>query len=254
MSIITLLTDFGVNDPFVGVLHAVLHRECPSARVIDVTHAIPPQAVASAGFWLARVQPWFPAGTVHLAVVDPGVGTNRQAVVAEVDGHVYVGPHNGLFDSLFARASEVRLHLIDPTVPLASNTFHARDLFAPIAGRLASGALTPNQVGPCLPRPPNAPITQRRAGAGKVLWIDRFGNLITDIEEHELAAPCQGQVMVGGRAIQLGRTYADVAVGSLVALFGGFGTLEIAVRDGSAHQHLSLGVGTPVRVVSSVGR
>jgi len=254
MAIITLLTDFGANDPFVGVLHAVLHRECPSARLIDVTHAIPPQAVGSAGFWLARVQPWFPAGTVHLAVVDPGVGTNRQAVVAEVDGHVYVGPHNGLFDCLLARASEVRLHLIESAIGPASNTFHARDLFAPVAGRLASGSLTPNQVGPSLPPLPKAPVPPRPPGAGEVLWIDRFGNLITDIEEHELASPAQAQVMVGGKAIPLGRTYADAAVGSPVALVGGFGTLEIAVRDGSAHERLSLGVGTPVRVVSSTGR
>ncbi len=251
MPIVTLLTDFGVNDPFVAMLHAVLYRECPDARLIDVTHAIAPQNVALASFWLERVKPWFPVGTVHLAVVDPGVGTDRQPVVVEVDGHLYVGPHNGLFDRLVARASHVRLYLIEPTTPIASNTFHARDLFAPIAGQLARGALAPNRVGRALPCSPHLSSTPQHPGVGKVVWIDRFGNLITDIEQQQIEFGSNPRVLLEGREILLQRTYSDVAVGAAVAVVGGFGTLEIAVREGSAHDQLKMGVGTPVRLVCS---
>jgi S-adenosyl-L-methionine hydrolase (adenosine-forming) len=260
MTIITLLTDFGLTDPFVGILHAVLATRCPTATLVDLTHAILPQDVDGAAFWVERVHRWFPTGTHHLVVVDPGVGTNRPGIVARIDGQLYVGPHDGLFDRLIVRSSSVAVRTIaSPSSPISA-TFHARDLFAPLLGDLASGRLTFTDVGPAIPPTPAhpsrsslvTPVSCASGGfQGEVAWIDHFGNLITNIESDLLSSIADPVVSILGERLRLSSTYADVPVGELVAVVSGFDTLEVAVRNGDAAARLGVTRGTPVRVEGS---
>ncbi|MFC1642817.1 S-adenosyl-l-methionine hydroxide adenosyltransferase family protein, partial [Myxococcota bacterium] len=253
--IITLLTDFGIRDPFVGVVKGVLLSRCPTAQLVDLTHGITPQQVDEAGFWLSSCYRWFPPGTVHLAVVDPGVGGARSGLVVGTREHVFVGPDNGLFGRVLAAGTRARAHQIELErlrLPRPSCTFHGRDLFAPVAAEIVAGRLSWDAVGPIrgdwVALPDSRP---RRLGAevhGVVVTVDHFGNLITDIEEHLLAGIDRPIVLVAGVACPLRTTYSDVAPGELVAMPGSFGTLEVARREGSAALALGLGRGTTVIV------
>jgi len=253
--IVTMLSDFGLRDPFVGVMKGVLLGECPSVTLVDITHDIEPQAVAAGAFWLGQAFAWFPRGTVHLAVVDPGVGTARRAIVARAGAHCFVAPDNGLLEVVRRRAPSFEARLIDApglglTVP--SRTFHGRDLFAPVAGRLASGSLSFADVGPLaelsesslVPEPRRA----ERAAAGQVLVVDRFGNLVTNLDGLPPSALSKATVRVLGRSLAVVETYADLAVGECGAVVGSFGQLEVVVRDGSAARELGAKAGTPVLV------
>jgi S-adenosylmethionine hydrolase len=244
--VITLLTDFGTADSYVAEVKGVLLAAAPDATLVDVTHDLPPGDITAAQHVLGRVWHRFPAGSVHLAVVDPGVGTSRRALALAAGGHCFVGPDNGLFTALFGDARVVTL----PIPPHAAPTFHGRDVFAPAAAALARGALletigTPHRtpVRRELPAP-------RRAGdalVGTVLIVDRFGNLITNIPA--ATVPPGAAVAVGSRVVgPVRRTFADVPPGDLVAYTGSGGTLEIAVRDGSAATALAAGRGVEVRV------
>jgi S-adenosylmethionine hydrolase len=236
--IITLLTDFGLSDPFVGVMHGVILSRDPDARIVDLCHGIEPYDVREGAFWAARCAPWFPSGSVHVVVVDPGVGTDRAAIALSSEGHVYVGPDNGVLSGPLGKASEV--HRIDETrfgSSDKSRTFHGRDLFAPIAAELVAGRVKVSDLGPVA-----HPIRFDEA-PGRVATIDRFGNLITDLEPFvELA-----ELEIAGVRIPLADTYGEVPKGELLALVGSFGTLEIAVREGSAAARLGVGRGEPVR-------
>lgn len=256
--LITLLTDFGLEDPYVGVMKGVLLRECPEAQLIDLTHAIAAGDCVAAGFWLERVFSWFPAGTVHLVVVDPGVGTARQALLLAAHGHYFVGPDNGILSGLMASDVKAELRAIDGArlgLALPSRTFHGRDLFAPVAARIAHGSLQCAQVGPlCEAR--SAPLVPRpnqsAAGwSGQILVVDRFGNLISNL----VAPPAREsfEIQIAGRTLPIVQTYGEGAKSQLVALVGSFGTLEVAQRDGHAARALGVDVGTPLELVRRSG-
>jgi S-adenosyl-L-methionine hydrolase (adenosine-forming) len=251
--IITLLTDFGLSDPFVGIMKGVILSRFRGASVVDLCHGIPAQSVADAAFWLERAYRWFAPGTVHVAVVDPGVGSARRILAARADGHLFLAPDNGLLaTSLTGVGAEVRA--VDPSrlgLPPPSATFHGRDVFAPLAAELASGVLTFAAVGvpasaePCVLA---APYLSAEALCGVVVTIDRFGNLITNLDRGALEAAGARRVLVGEREVPLRRTYADAAPGELLAVINAFEVLELAIRDGSAERQLGLGRGAPVRV------
>ena len=245
MSIITLLTDFGTADSYVAEVRAVLLFEVPGVVLIDVTHDVPTGNVRAAQYVLSRVWRRFPLGTVHLAVVDPGVGTVRRALAGEVLGHQFVAPDNGLLSGLPAQTRFVAL----PIPPLASPTFHARDVFAPIAALLATGRSL-SSLGTSITDPVRTPLpvpdVEPDRVVGEVIYVDHFGNLISNVTG--AGAPA-GNVAIGGTDVgPLGRTFGDVAPGELVAYVGSAGTVEIALRDGSAAERLRAGVGTAVRV------
>lgn len=244
--IVTLLTDFGLADSYVAEMKAAILSEGTDIRLVDISHLVPPGDIRAAQYLIRRSWPRFPVGTVHVVVVDPGVGSGRRAVAVRYQGHFFVGPDNGVFTPVLDGAEVVELRIPRE----ASPTFHGRDVFAPAAARLAEGE--PFQVlGPAAPAPVRVPMPEprRRAGevGGEVIYVDRFGTLISNIPGAWLEGA--SAVHVAGRLIgPLHRTFADVETGSLVAFVGSDGMLEIAVRDGSARERLGAGVGAAVRV------
>lgn len=235
---LALLTDFGLADPYVGVMKGVLAGLAPGVPVIDVTHGVPPQDVRLGALYLDAAWPWFPEGSVFVCVVDPSVGGPRRALVAEAAGRTFVGPDNGLL-SLLPAATYVALRL--PAV-LPSRTFHGRDLFAPVAARLAMGGSAPDMGEPVvdvvrlvLPTP--------EGDVGEVLYVDVFGNAVTNLPGCDA-----GWIEVAGRRAPVGLTYGAVEVGETLAVTGSTGRLEIAIREGSAARELGIGPGTRVRV------
>jgi S-adenosylmethionine hydrolase len=244
MSIITLLTDFGTSDSYVAEIKGVLLSRVPTATVVDVTHDVPAGDVRAGRYVLSRVWPRFPAGTVHLAVIDPGVGTARRALAAQAGGHCFVGPDNGLLSGL---PDDVRFVTL-PVLRDASPTFHGRDVFAPAAARLAAGARL-DDLGPpvadVIRGTAAAPRVVESAVLGEVVYIDRFGNLISNIPKDVIRLGAT--ITVGETTIGLvRRTFGDVAVGMPVAYVGSGGTVEIGVREGSAARALGVGVGAVV--------
>jgi len=253
--VVTLLTDFGLSDPFVGVMKGVVLRECPAVALVDVTHDIEPQGLRAAAFWLGQAYAWFPAGTVHLAVVDPGVGTARRAIVACAGGHCFVAPDNGLLEVVRRREPALTARVIDAArlgLSVPSRTFHGRDLFAPVAGRLAAGSVAFDDVGPEIALGSSALVPEPKHGEhsaeGQVLVADRFGNLVTNLEGLPASALPTASVRVLGRSVRVVGTYAELAEGECGAVVGSFGQLEIVVREGSAARELGAKPGTPVLV------
>jgi len=244
MSIITILTDFGSSDSYVAEVKAALLSYAPGATLVDVSHAVSPGDVRAGQYLLHRSWGRFPIGTVHLAVVDPGVGTPRRALAAQISGHRFVGPDNGLLSILPDDTRYVSL----PVLRDASPTFHARDVFAPAAARLAVGARL-EELGPvvtdriALPLP--GPRVEDGLLVGEILHVDRFGSLVSNV-------PCEALIrgahvtVAGGAVGALRRTFGDVERGHPVAYCGSGGTVEIAVRDGSAAELLGAGVGAAV--------
>ncbi len=258
--LVTLLTDFGLADPFVGVMKGVLFGAHPALRVIDVTHGIGPGAVAEGAFWLERSYRYFPLGSVHCAVVDPGVGSARAAVVVAAERHLFVGPDNGLLAEVTLRAPHVEARAIDLKrngLGRASNTFHGRDVFAVVAGRLAARELAFNDVGPLtqlqVPSPIPGIVSEADGFVGNVLTIDHFGNLITSLRASEVlpARDAPFRLQIAGRRLRSVRTFADAEPGELVALVGSLDTVEVVVRDGSAVARLSPVPGTSVKLFPS---
>ena len=242
-ALITLLTDFGTADGYAAEIKGVLHTLVPDAHVVDAAHDIPPRDVELARLTLAKYWRRFPERTVHLVVVDPGVGSTRAAMAVESDGRFLVGPDNGVLSPalLVPGARAVALSVPSDAAP----TFHGRDVFAPAAARLSLGEelefLGLPHENPFIRR--TAEAHQRADGAieGEVIAIDRFGNAITNL----IARP-GASVEVGERRLQLVRTYTDVASGSLCALAGSTGLIEISVRDGSGAQSAALQRGSRV--------
>jgi S-adenosylmethionine hydrolase len=241
--IITLLTDFGTRDPFVGVMKGVLLGRCPAAKIVDLTHEVAAQQVPGGAFWLAKTYAWFPAGTLHLAVVDPGVGTDRAGLVASAGGHLFIAPDNGLLAPALARDPASQARRIDPELlglSVPSRTFHGRDVFAPVAAEILAGRLEWDAVGPLqteLVPLPTTPV--RRHGAevrGTVVTVDHFGNLITNIEAEDLVGIDDPLVSLDTASCPLRGTYGEVPSGELLGLVGSFGTLEVACRDGNAER------------------
>jgi S-adenosyl-L-methionine hydrolase (adenosine-forming) len=250
---VTLLTDFGTRDGYVAAMKAVLANLAPDAFVADAAHDLPQGDVHGGAIALLRYWRLYPPGSVHVVVVDPGVGTRRRAVAAEVDGRFLVGPDNGVLSWALAdarRRETVEIRLPVAGAPGSSATFHGRDVFAPAAAHLARGDAL-HGLGPAaedlvrLPRPAHEPA----AGVvrGVVIAVDRFGNLITNIPAASL--PPRASVHVEGRDVgPLNRTYGDVEPGGVVALIGSLASVEVSVRDGSAAQALGVERGAVVEV------
>ncbi len=254
--VISLLTDFGVSDPFVGVMTGVILSCFPGARVVDLGHGIRPQAIAEGAFWLERCYRWFPRGTVHVAVVDPGVGSERRALAAAIDGHYFVLPDNGLLGPALLAAPGARVLALDVAqlgLPEPSFTFHGRDVFAPVAGGLASGARSFDSLGvPAVALPSALPRAARTPDGvrGEVICSDHYGNLISNVDGPLARSSGATHVHVGGQRVPWRRTYADAAPGELLGLVNAFGVIEIALRDGSAERHLGLTRGAPVELIA----
>jgi S-adenosylmethionine hydrolase len=259
--IVTLTTDFGRTDVYVGVLHGVILELYPHLRVVDLTHDVRPQAVLEGAFLLESAYRYFPAGTVHLAVVDPGVGTERAIVALETPLALFVAPDNGLLGVVWEnlrpeeRDAARIIELNEPRLwrPQVSRTFHGRDIMAPVAAHLAGGREL-EAVG--RPRPhlvllPESRPTRHPDGSlrGQIVHVDHFGNCATNIAAGQLAV-MEPVAIEAGRIVLhgLARTYADGLPGEPLALIGSDGRLEIAVREGSAAERLGLDVGEVVWV------
>lgn len=256
--IITLLTDFGVKDSYVAAMKGVILGINPEAVLVDLTHEIPPQDLAAGSFVLAAAAPYFPPGTIHLAVVDPGVGSARRGLAAKARGQFFVGPDNGLLQIMFRDAPDLLVVSLENPVyflPQVSATFHGRDIFAPVAAHLSRG-LPLADLGPPVADPASqswpAPIFMPQAARGKIVYVDRFGNLVSNMRGVELRNWLAGRecrLRVGTCLVRgLSRTYADAAPGEVLALEGSHGYLEIAVNRASAAAHLDLGVGAAITV------
>jgi len=257
--IITLLTDFGRSDSYVAQMKAVMLTVAPDATLVDVTHDVPPGDVLAGAFALASALPHFPAGTVHCVVIDPTVGTDRRILAARYAGQTVVAPDNGvitLVDRVLPleqiAAVRDRRYFRGPSV---SATFHGRDIFAPVAAHLARG-LVLDRLGP---QPetvkflevPEPRVRADGTMAGQVLYVDRFGNLISNIPADSVAEAIGGgsDVGCGGRPVgPIRRAYADVERGEALALVNSMGLIEVAVNGGRAADVLGAGVGTEVRV------
>jgi S-adenosyl-L-methionine hydrolase (adenosine-forming) len=256
--VVTITTDFGHQGPFVGVMKGRILTRFPAARIIDLTHEIVVHWPAEAGFWLARAYQFFPPGTVHVAVVDPGVGTSRDIIVATAGGHFFVAPDNGLLAPVASRSSDVQLVRLTPAglarigVTHASATFHGRDIFAPIAAELAAGRCAAAALGAAVdtlvPSWVEEPAVEARSVSGVVITIDHFGNLITNIDATLLERFRMPLVHAGNHAFPLLRTYGDTRPGEYLALINSFGVIEIARAEHSAAEGLGLSRGAPVVV------
>jgi S-adenosyl-L-methionine hydrolase (adenosine-forming) len=255
--VITITTDFGHQGPFVGVMKGCILSRFAAARIVDLTHEILVHWPAEAGFWLARAYHYFPPGTVHIAVVDPGVGTSREIVVVTAGGHLFFAPDNGLLAPIVAQhagASIVRLTpaaLVRFGIKQASATFHGRDIFAPLAAELAAGRCTPADLGELtktlVPSWVDEPTVDANV-TGLVMTIDHFGNLITNIDAPLVARFRGPRVAAGNHTFELRRTYGDVKPGEYLALINSFGVIEIARAEQSAADGLGLSRGAPVVV------
>lgn len=236
---IVLLTDFGLADVYVGVMKGVIAHLAPGIPVVDLSHGVPPQDVRVGALWLDASWRYFPEGTVFLCVVDPGVGTARRPVAVRAAGRTFVGPDNGLFGLL--PMEEAREITAQWGLPERSRTFHGRDLFGPVAARLAAGAAFAD-VGPLLPQLVPLALPSPRGDAGEVLWADGYGNLVTNLPGRD-----DGVLQIAGQDAPVRRAYGDAAAGELTALTGSTGRLEVAVAGGNAAARLGVGAGTPVR-------
>jgi len=251
--VVTLLTDFGLTDGYVGAVKGVILGINPRARLVDLTHLVPPQDVRRGALLLAETWRAFPRGTVHLAVVDPGVGSPRRPIAVAAGGHYFVGPDNGLLDASFDEPGARGVVLTDRRyrrLPV-SRTFHGRDLFGPVAAHCSRGVPL-RRLGPPLGSPVRlAWPAPRRVGprvTGEVLLIDRFGNALTNLTPATLPGPPAVCVLeVAGRRIPgVSTTYAARPPGSLGAVIDSSGRVEIFVRDGDARRRLGIAPGTPV--------
>lgn len=247
--VLALLTDFGLRDAYVGIMKGVVLSICPEARLVDLCHEVPPQDVASGARLLETAVDAFPEGTVFVAVVDPGVGSDRAAVAVRSGGRTFVGPDNGLLGFLAVERA-VRIQNKAVMRHPVSRTFHGRDVFAPAAAHLARGVRL-DYLGPKIDRLRSLARPEPRATkaglVGEVVSVDRFGNLITNIAAEQI--PEGATIRLGRRWIgRVVPTYASVEAGALAALIGSSGVLEVAVRNGNAHETTGAGAGASVLV------
>jgi S-adenosylmethionine hydrolase len=256
VTVVTLTTDFGLRDPYVAEMKGVMLGLVPDLRLVDITHDVESHDVVGAALVLEAAVPFFPPGTLHLAVVDPGVGTARRGLVVVTATGTFVAPDNGLLTPILGRGSWRAFELTEPALrlPRVSRTFHGRDVFAPAAAHLARG-VAPERFGRAVDDPVLVPWPEVRtvggAVAGVVLHVDRFGNLITSIAAETVDALGAGaSVHIAGRHLPLVGTYADLPRGAAGGLVGSRNRLEVAVREGSAAAVLKARRGTPVAISS----
>jgi S-adenosylmethionine hydrolase len=261
-SLITLTTDFGMQDGNVAAMKGVLLGLNPDATIIDLSHDIPPQDIASAAYVLRRTYAYFPRSTIHVVVVDPGVGTDRRAIAVHTDSALFVAPDNGVLTYVLQdldRAGHplriINLTNPDYWLPEVSDVFHGRDIFAPVAARLSLG-LPIDKLGPPIDDPVTlpAPRFRREPGhiAGQVLHVDRFGNLLTNVPGSALTTLGQSIITRIGtlEIVGLSRTFGNGRAGQPIAYIDSSGHLAIAVVNGSAQARLQCSVGQPVDVVT----
>lgn len=252
--LITITSDFGRSDPYVAAMKGVIRSVQPTLRVDELSQEIPPQDIRRGARFLVQACPYYPAGTVHLAVVDPGVGTERRGLLAVADGQAYVGPDNGLFQEVLRSASLHQIWTLSNRALFAeriSDTFHGRDCFAPVAAMLAAGLIGPGTVGDPLSDPVQlaVPAPQCAPGqvSGQIIDRDHFGNLLTNISATMLpltrptgASPLLSIRTEGHTFSGICRIYVEVPQGAPLALIGSYGMLELAVRDGSMAAYLGI--------------
>jgi hypothetical protein len=261
--IITLTTDFGLNDHFIGAMKGVMLEIAPEAQIIDINHAVQPFDILDGALTISQAYSYFPSGTVHMVIVDPGVGTARRPIILTGDRHLFVAPDNGVLSLVYAREERLSVRHVTAEhyfLQPRSNTFHARDVFSPIAAFLAKG-IDPSRFGEeitdyvrfAAPRP--KPVDERTL-RGVVLKVDRFGNLITNITPQDApqlfeATPPAFKIAIGtkAQATRMCTSYADGAPGEVFGILGSMGFLEVAANRGSAFQLLGAGKGSEVNVV-----
>ena len=254
MVTITLTTDFGMRDPYVAAMKGVLRQHCPEAMIDDLTHDIAPQDIIEAALFIEAAMPWYPEGSVHLVVVDPGVGTARRPIAVSTGSHIFVTPDNGLLSLWLNDHTLDWAYEINPAAlncDIISNTFHGRDVFAPAAAWLANGG-NPAALGNTLsdlkqldvPEPVHKDNNQI---AGVILHVDRFGNCITNIRHEDSMVTAETQcAYAGDDRFPLCDTYSDTPPGAPLALYGSSERLEIAVNQGNAARQFGLTRWTPV--------
>ena len=252
--IVTLITDFGLSDHYVGTMKGVILSRCPDALLVDISHEIPPFSIYSAAYAIDQSAPYFPEGTVHVIVVDPGVGTARRPVCAEALGQYFVAPDNGVLSMVALRAGKMRVRELTNRalwLPWISPTFHGRDIFAPTGAALASGSSRFEDVGPTLSRTEGLADLQPRqvqtgVWLGRILSVDRFGNAITNLKTSDFA-----RVALAEFAIEIGehrvdtfcRTFGDAAPDVCFAFFGSSGYIELGINQQSAGGRLGISAG-----------
>ena len=241
---IALFTDFGLTGPYTGQVKAVLAHRAPDVPVVDLFADLPPGRPKPAAYLLAAYGPWFPPGTIVLAVVDPGVGSQRRAIVVEADRRWYVGPDNGLFELLLRRNGNVRSWEIVWRPEMLSSSFHGRDLFAPIAAQLAVEGPDSVALRPILP----SRMSHWPDDLPEIVYIDRFGNAMTGLRASSVSATAQ--FAAGGHVVARARTFSDVLPGAAFWYENSNGLAEIAVNGGHADDALGLAIGSPVAIVT----
>lgn len=254
-AVISLLTDFGLKDHYVGSMKGAILQVCPEAAIVDISHLITPGAIAEGAFLLKCAYSHFPAGTVHLAVVDPGVGSDRHLIAVKTKDYWFVGPDNGLLAWAAGLEGDHSVLRIDPkkaAIGSISSVFHGRDILGPAAARIASGLPVDSftePLGALVHLPETSPVRVNGYLMGCIVHVDHFGNCITNIQQKDLIGVAFGTVEVAGYRIDCYVTCYDEAAGDRpVVLVGSSGHLEIAIRQDSAARALNLSVGTGVRV------
>ena len=243
MKRVTLLTDFGTMDGYVAAMKGAITQIAPSVLIDDASHAISPGDIIPAAFALRRYWKLYPEGTVHIVVVDPGVGSARRALAIRADDRILIGPDNGVFTFVLQDARDSEVFAIDAK-PDISRTFHGRDVFAPAAGRIAAGEAVEamgKRVEDAIRIIMPAPISTESSVRGEVVYVDRFGNLITNIPSALLQD--KHTARIADRIVNVVGTYSDVESGELLALINSDGMVEVAVRDGNAAATLGVGRG-----------
>lgn len=256
--VISFTSDFGLKDPYVAEIKAVILRICPAAMIVDVTHEVEKFNVRMGAFILSSVAQYFPEGTVHLAIVDPGVGTHRRSIIVETKNGFFVGPDNGLL-MIGAQAQGIQEMRVIENKRLilsnVSNTFHGRDIFAPVTAHIANGVRL-EEFGPEIAdavKPEFTRVTRNRGSLeGEVLYVDDFGNVITNIPDKEIFA-FQGTAQVEflpqpPRQMKISTTYADAKAHEPIILIGSFGYLEIALNQGNAARAFSVKIGNKIKL------
>jgi S-adenosylmethionine hydrolase len=256
-SLITLTTDFGLRDHFVAAMKGVIFSLAPRAQVVDLSHEITPFDIAEAARFIAEASRWFPRKTIHVVVVDPGVGTARRPILVECNGQYFVGPDNGVFGQIYGRMPHKIRHLSNAKYFLkpVSQTFHGRDIFAPVAAHLASG-VRPAQFGKLIQdylriRIERPERTGHRTWAGSIQRIDRFGNLITNFHIDEFPAVRERPFVLTAGVHPVSRlvnSYAETPAGELAVIAGSSGFLEVCMNQQSAAQFTRCGAGAPVEL------
>ena len=262
--ILTLTTDFGISDGYVAAMKGVVLTAVQDSQIVDITHQVPPQDIAAGAFAMYSACPFFPEGSVHVGVVDPGVGSDRRGIVVETERFLYVGPDNGLFSPVYEREVVRRVVAIENAAlmrPQVSSTFHGRDVFARVGAHLLKG-VSCDEVGPEIGNPVTCDLwgVEERDDAlvGRVVCVDHFGNAISMLARSQIDKKYPDgdfEIVIGkARFDRICQTYSEVEKGEALALYGSLDTLEIAVCEGSAGETLGLERGDEICVCRRQGR